>query len=480
MLVVENKGLPAQAGVIVIIATLALAVILLLGSYFLTFTLTESRIARSQEVATKTYYLSEAGINEAIWKLKNDPIWKNSFEESPGCDSWGASFSRSYEADSATEVSIQNNRCAEGEIIATSTIALGPGKTAQRVIRVGVLKALGSLTVDSPVFAGAPSGESTIQASNLNVNSGNMFVNNALKIQLWSNVNVDGKVLTVGNLLVSDSSSLDSEAECSQNICNTTSTCGCLDSQEFSECTNNGCAHVPVEITAIDFNSNDPASYKNKAQAAQDQGQCSILGKDFLDNPVLTSNQCIFSENEFEDLLWQVGQNGKLILEHMTNGSVVSTYYVEGKIDLAGGRALEINGALIAERTVNIGEKSKWGDDFGFNHITINDPGVGFPSGLISQGKINFGPYSSFQETNITGLIYAEDEIRMNSLPLAFNITGGIIARKFSLTSAWAPLNLYLDNDIIREGVWGGSQPPGGEGLPYSQIVTIEHWEESY
>ena len=47
-----------QTGVIVIIASLSLAVLLLLGSYFLAFSLTESKIAKSQDVATKTYYLS--------------------------------------------------------------------------------------------------------------------------------------------------------------------------------------------------------------------------------------------------------------------------------------------------------------------------------------------------------------------------------------------------------------------------------------
>lgn len=467
-------------GVIVIIATLCLAVLLLLGTYFLTFTLTESRIARSQEIATKTYYLGEAGINEAIWKLKNDLLWRSGFEQSPGCDTWSASFIRNYEADAATQVAIQNSRCAEGEIIATSTITLGSGKTAQRVIKVRVLKALGSLTENSPVFAGAPSGESTVQASNLNVNFGNMFINSNLKIQFWSNVNVDDKVLTVGNLIVSNGSILNANAECASNICNTTSTCGCSDPEEFSECNASGCAHVSVEMPAIDFNSDDPSSYKSRAEAAELQGQCSILGKDAGGATVLTSNNCVFSENDFEDLLWQIGEGGKLVLEHRTNGSAVSTYYIEGGVDLMGGRALEINGVLVTERTVNIGEKFRWGGDSGYNQVTVNDPGVGFPSGILSQSKINFGFYASFQDTNITGLIYAEDEIRMISLPSVFNVTGGIIGRKYSLISAWSLLNLSLDNAIIREGIWGGSQPPGGGSPPYSPIVTIEHWEESY
>jgi hypothetical protein len=129
---------------------------------------------------------------------------------------------------------------------------------------------------------------------------------------------------------------------------------------------------------------------------------------------------------------------------------------------------------------VNIGEKSQWKGDSGLNQLTVVDPGIGFPSGILTKSKINFGFYAAFQDINITGLIYSQDEIRIVSVPRTFEVVGGIIARKFSLTSAWSHLNIYLDNDIIREGVWGGPTPPGGSRPPYSPVVTVEHWEESY
>ena len=167
-----------QKGVIVVIAFLALGILLLLSAYLLSFTTVESKTAASQGVSVKTYYLAEAGIQEAIWKLKNDPTWKENFTTEPGCQTWQASFTRNYVANTTTIVTIQNLQCARGEIVATAAVVLAGGKTAQRVVKVKVLKALGSLTEDSPIFAGAPSGESTVQASLMDVYQGNVFINN--------------------------------------------------------------------------------------------------------------------------------------------------------------------------------------------------------------------------------------------------------------------------------------------------------------
>ncbi|MFH1575356.1 MAG: hypothetical protein ABIB55_00200 [Candidatus Nealsonbacteria bacterium] len=476
----ENKPLTGQKGVIVVIAFLALGILLLLSAYLLSFTIVESKTAASFGVSIKTYYLAEAGIQEAIWKLKNDQIWKDGFVTEPTCQTWQTSFTRNYSANTTTTVSIQNSQCARGEIIATSVVSMSGGKTAQRVVKVKVLKSLGSLTEDSPIFTGAPSGESAIRASIMNIYNGNIFINNNFNIKHWSQVSVDGKALITGNSIVSSESILNADSICAKNICQTTSTCACSDPEKFDECSQNSCPPKSFSMPTVDFDSPDPASYKSRAQAAKSQGQCHIVGKNAQEVTVLVNTNCLFSGREFENLLWMVGRGGKLILEHETNGSAVSTYYVEGGVDLEGGRSLEINGVLIADSTVNIGEKSQWRGNYGFNQLTINDPGVGFPSGLLTKSKINIGPYAAFQDVEITGLIYSQDEIRIVSVLKVINVTGGIISRKFSLTSIWNNLNIYLDNDIIKEGVWGGLIPPGGLKPPYSPVVTVEHWEESY
>jgi len=474
-------------GSILIIAILVLGVMLFMGSYFISFSLTGSRMSRSQKVATKAYYLAEAGIGEAIWKLKNDEIatdgddpWELCFTTSSegcsDCSVWQDSFTRNYEQGSTTTVSIQNSQCAKGEIIATSTVVFSNEGTAQRVVKVKVLKSFGSLTEDSAVFAGSPSGESDIQASVMNVFNGNFFSNNNLNVKFLSTLRAfdnpltptttsqEGQILATNNinLLLS---TLYSSSTCSKNYC--TALC-------------EKCPPDPIEMPGVNFNFENPSSYKNKALKAQQEGQCSVVGKNSLGATVSTNNQCLFEEDEFENLLWQIGQKGTLILEHRANGTATSTYYIKGGIDLKGERYLEVNGVLVAEDTINIGEKSKWGDDYGFNQITIYDPGEGIPSGLLTTGKINFGSYSSFRDVNITGLVYSQNEMRLISLPSTFNVIGGMIGRKFSLTSIFSSLNIYLNNAIIQEGVWGGSEPPE-EGIPpYSPVVTVDHWEESY
>ncbi|MDD2696562.1 MAG: hypothetical protein PHE52_00155 [Candidatus Pacebacteria bacterium] len=464
------KTISREKGTVLIITSLILGVLLILGSYFLTFTITESRISRSQVTATQTYYLAEAGVNEAIWKLKNDADWKNNFETPPGCSTWSASFSKSNTLlpNSFYQVQIQNSDCARGQIIATSTINIVNGKTAQRVVKTKVFKALGTLTGDSPFLSGGTSENISISASLINLYDGNLFSNNNANIDRWSQISVfdnpgtekvEGKALAVNNLSVSWNSTLNATASCAKNICQ-------------GNCVEEGCPPSVISMPMVDFDSDDPNSYKKKAETAQGAGQCSVLC-----NGIQCATNCIFTAGEFEDLLWQVGLNGTMTL----NNEIT---YVTGLIDLKGGRRLVVNGALVADSTINIGESNCWSNkgqkDCGFDQITVNDPGFGKPSGLLTKSKINFSLYSSFQDINITGLVYANDEVRLISLPWAFNLTGGLLGRKISLTSAWAVINITLSNQIIIEGIWGGLQPPEGEKPPYSPIVTIEHWEETY
>lgn len=464
-----NEKIAGKKGAILIISTVILGVLLTLATYFLSFTLTDFKISGSQVAAAQAYYLAEAGINEAIWRLKNDSDWQAGFEDSPGCSSWGDSFlqQESLLEGASYEVSIQNSECAKGEIVATSTISIDGSRNSQRVIKTKAFKAIGSLTEDSGIFSGGSSENVDINASVIDVYDGNIFSGNKLQIKLFSEVDIfdnasttklEGKALSEGNLIV-DWSFLNAEAKCSKDICE-------------GDCTDQGCPPVKPPMPMVDFDSEETTSYKNQAQAAEDAGNCSVLC-----NSIECDTKCIYTENEFEDLLWQVGEGGTLTL----NSNIT---YVTGKINLEGERKLEINGVLLADKTINIGEKNcfKKGSESqcGFDQLMINDPGDGIPSGIITKSKLNIGPYSSFQDFSVTGLIYANDEARLTSIPDNFTITGGLLARKVSIVSAWATLKIYLDNDIIAEGIWGGDSPPEGGSVLYSPVVTIEHWEESY
>lgn len=478
--IIKNKG------TILLITFLILGILFLLGSYFLTFTLAESRISKSQEAGAKTYYLAEAGVNEAIWKLRNDdtttdgdPSWADDFADPAknpdgGGIYWSANFSRSFPQGSYT-VSIQNSALARGEIVSSSTVSLPNGQTAQRIVKTAVFKALGSPVADSALLSGGSGENIDINFSRLRIYKGNLFSNHNLDIKILSTVEVyddpntgelEGKVLAVGNFGLSGGSTLTatSDAICAKNSC--TTNCDGFPPG------NGGCPPASVSTPLVDFDSSSQYSFKTRAQNAEDLGQCEVL----CNGLSCDNNRCVFPASDFKDLLWQVGQGGTLTL----NNEIT---YITGDVELRGGRHLIVNGALVADDNIKIGERFTWPKggttDLGLSQITINRPGAQSPSGLLTKRKINFGLFSSFQPIDITGVIYANEQVRIVSAPQRFDILGGIVARKFSLSSVWQWLNITLDDDIILYGL--GYKIDGTVITPtYSPIITIDHWEESY
>lgn len=496
-----NLLLKKQKGTVLIIAFIIFGVLIILGTYFLNFTLSELKITKSQTLAIQAYYLAEAGINKAIWKLKYDTTttdgdlpWANCFVTSTvecgNCLGWSATFTITDELipESQVIVSIQNSTssCARGKITATSTIAFANDKVAQRVVKTSVYKALANPVQGAVVFSGGTSENIDIDASKIKV-YGNLFSNNNLNIKLISELEVyatssgEGKILVVNNYNKSWLSDVSSTAICAKNTCNTTTTCECTDTNKFQKCETNSCPPISISTPSVDFDSSNSTSFKNRAKALENEGKCQIFCKKVNQSPTLCSNKCVFEDpSSFEDLLWQVGENGTLILG---TSDIPTITYIEGQIDLKGGRHLVVNGALLADGTINIGEKFQWvrggKKDEGFSQITINRPTATTTSGLLTKSKINFGLYSSFTTTTITGVIYAYDEIRFTSIPQSFTVQGGIIARKLSFTSLFQWLNFILDDEIILYGL--GYVIDGVPINPtYSPVITVEHWEETY
>lgn len=476
-------------GVVLIIATLVMILLLFLGIYFISFSLAESKISKNQVYGTQAYYIAESGINRAIWMLKNDDEWSTCFVTTTvdcNCNNWSADFSTGTNdlvPNSTISVSIQNSGCARGRVVATSTIDLGAGRTAQRVVKTTLFKSLASPTEGAAVFSGGTSENINISLSNLNI-IGSLFSNNNLVINLFSDVRVspsglgEGKVLAVGNYNET-LSSVSSTAICAKNICDTTSTCACL-GERFEKCEEAACPLNSVSVPLVDFASAATSSFKSRAQDAEDAGRCSISCQKESETPYQCSNNCVFSEAEFDDLLWEVRENGILTLNTTTSPGIV---YVEGRIDIKGGRNVIVNGTLAADNTIDIGERYKWtkgpDKDEGFSQITVNRPAATTTSGLLGQSKINFGLFSSFTTTTITGVIYANDEIKIVSVPQSFDLTGGMVGRKVTITSVLNWFNFTIDDEVMRYGL--GYEIDGVAIVPdYSPIITVEHWEESY
>jgi len=425
-----------QKGTVIIITFVVLITLLFLGAYFLAFSLTESKISRSQGYSAQAYYLAEAGISEAIWKLKNDAAWFNQFIINPN---WSANFSHSF-ADGSYTVLIQNSELAQGEIISTATINLGGGKISQRVVKSIVFKALGSPVSNSAMFSDGPSGNINLSSSDITINNGNAFCGGILNISssnLTINDNgeseeLEGQLL-VHNNLIQSSTTITSETICASNQCD-------------AEC--DVCPAPSSDLPSVDFYSSNPNSFKSRAQTLESLGQCQVLC-----NGSPCSTKCLFTSSQFSSLLSLGGA--------ITINSEIT--YVMGSVNVSSENLI-INGILVAENDINVSSSS----------ITVNRPGDQSPSGLISGKKVNF----SLTTMNITGVFYSLDQMNISSS--SGSITGAILGRKFNFSSL-PSLNITLNNDIILYGL--GYLINGEVVAPnpdFSPIITIDHWEESY
>ena len=107
-----------------VMAMIILGTMIFLAAYFLSFTIAGAKTTQSYELSTKAYYLAEAGLAEAIFKLQEDPIWRAAFEtmptaEDPECVGWSISpLTRTsvLESGGSYTVSVVNLGCAKAEI----------------------------------------------------------------------------------------------------------------------------------------------------------------------------------------------------------------------------------------------------------------------------------------------------------------------------------------------------------------------------
>jgi len=418
------KETPKKNGFVLITATIVVASLIVLVLRTTSFTTTELKISDSHRIAVQTYYLAESGIAEAIWLIKNNPTWKNNFETDPN---WSITYTRdpALYPNGSYQIQINNIDQAHGEIISTGYIAFGQ-TNSQRVVKTTVYKALG----DSPISDNAhfADGNTDISGSLVNVYDGSSFTNGNLLLNFWSTLNVDNDVSATGNINE-----------------HWTSTINATNQIEGAD---------PVLMPAISFDDlDDPDSYINQATV-------------------------VYSEDDFEDLMWD---NPELSLP----GPIT---YVDGDIDIMANQELEINGLLVAEGDIEVGKNTVWccwdWTRCGRSDITISaisdSPGVGppggggppgqrSPSGLLAKGKIDFE--LCLDSFNAEGLVYANDQINILSLSGDFNLIGGTISRKLTITSIWEGINITRNSDAIISTI---SDPT------YSPVVTVEHWEEEY
>jgi len=417
----ENQDQNLPHGFALISVVLILGVLLLIGTAFFTLVSFERKIALSQEPTFETYYLAEAGINEVIYKLRNDPTWRQELED--------GTLDRTLTRDGGLvnsgsyDVSIISTAIGEAEVISTGKLEIY-GATSQRVVKTKVIRA----TNPNPLadMAGFSDGDINLYSSQVTVSNGHFFSNDDIELSAWSVLNINnGKAMAVDQIDLATQADLDASDGCEAGSCPSPSDC--------SPCNP---APAPVDIPMLDFDSADANSYKSKANA-------------------------IYTEIEFAELL---DNNYPLVLDD-------DVTYVEGDIYINRDHRLILSGILVADGNIIIGKGG--GPQLDDACIEINHI-VGKGSGLLSKGSIELLALPWTGGVNLGGVLYAMDSIVIKNLGFGaeFNIVGSLIARQIDLFNFWGNIDLSYDDDTLNKSLFG---PPAD-----APVVAIEHWEEEY
>jgi Tfp pilus assembly protein PilX len=382
-----------QKGIALIVTILLMNMLIILSLFFLSFIITEKKIADSQSEGLKAYYLAEAGIAEMVYRLKNNNDYKSNFENDPA---WTETFTRDnpFGADSGFyEVSISNTRKAHGEIISIGKINIGNGKKSQRVVKTSVYKALGEGGSDISDKGGYADGNIHISSSQVNFYNGSAHSNNVFNVDGMSTVNIDTDLNAVGNL--------------NKSWLSTLNVGGDINAQNYPP------AASEIAMPAVDFDSSDPGAYKNIADM-------------------------VYSSNDFDNI---IKNNNTITL----NDPIT---YVDGDVSLYGGKSFIVNGLLVVGRDFEIGKKLCNGSSCGFPSITINHT-EGEASGILAKRKVYFKAWTG--EININGVVYASDQLDVLNFPLGYDfyVRGGLISRKLDISSIWKPIDILRDEEII-------------------------------
>lgn len=401
-------------GFLLMLVFLVVFLLLLMALYFFSFIITELKISKNQSIAEQCYYLAEGGIEETIWKLKYDTSWKTNFENGT-CNP--CSFSRDpiFFDGGAYSVSLQSSGEAKGEITAVGTYTLLPSDiTAQRIVKIKAFKAQeDSFTPEIALYTG--DGDVYTLATDAEIINGGIFSNDNISVNLFSDVHTTETASASGDV----------------DVC----WLFCSLWAEGSEGEGSQEGWPPIEMPMIDFDSSDSNSYKNRANH-------------------------VYTQNQFKQMM-DDAPGGVLTV----NGII----YVTGQVKVKRGTHLIINGTLVTDGSITIGIGG-WPPS-GSADVTVTRSGLkaSDPSGLLTKGSIDSGIFGG--SVDVTGLLYASDQVTFTNLDIQLDVTGGIITRHVSFVSLFDKIDITYDYNIIQNTLGGSA---------FSPVVTVEHWEEEY
>jgi len=237
-----------ENGFILVTTILVMSLMLVTAIYVVNFTITEMKISNSQAVAAKTYYLAEAGVNELIWKIQNNSATGEAFLNGTLNSSNDIIRNEVFgDSNASYQVSAINTVPAEAWIIATSTYQIA-GKTSRRVVKYYITQATGDgSNWNYTVFAG---GKGAQQNGNFTfTGSGLVLVSNGGRLHANQNLKVQGAEIIVNDGTISASNNI-------------------LKVSGGKITLNNSTQSAPtstIDVLPIDFDSDSPTSWKNRA-----------------------------------------------------------------------------------------------------------------------------------------------------------------------------------------------------------------------
>lgn len=366
-------------GFVLVTSVLILTTLLMVGSYLISSATSENKIAQAEFLATKNYYLSEAGISEMLWRIKNDETTRNAFLAGALDASYDIGRSNVFgDSKAGYQVSARNTVTAEAWVTATSTYQIG-NNISQRVVKSYISRATGdpigwNYSVYSGGRGGQQNGNFTFTGSGvaLIANGGRLHANQVFKVQKAEVIVNDGAVTSANVITVVSGGALT---------------------------LNNSYQDAPtstVEIIPITINS-DPEnpggnSWENRATATFSTATFNSLP----DSTVLTG------------IIYVNGGNARIINKNMT---------INGVLAVSGSLEVDLDGQSLA-----INHDETYGSGILVNNnLTITTEG-----GLVL----------------IDGLVYSGNTLEINSQSTDFTINGGVAGFDAIITASGLPLIL--------------------------------------
>lgn len=233
-----------KPGFVIIAVSVVVTALLFLAGYLVEQSISEIRIARSENSATKAYYLAEAGANEAIYLLKNNSSWTSGFIGGT-LNNQTSVRSNVFDANGSYTISGTSVSAGIADIFVTG-IYLNGSQQAKRGLQIRLARATNSASTWTQSFYAGGSGDQDngklTTERNCTINGGVIHANQTVKVTSKS-------TLTVNNASVSASNNITVNSGSNLVLVNSTQ-------QEGSP---------TIGMPQIDFDSNSATSLKNRA-----------------------------------------------------------------------------------------------------------------------------------------------------------------------------------------------------------------------